>query len=97
MEQTIQALTIAGHDSDGSAGMPADLHAFFADQVYGHGILTAAVAGNSHGIYASQVMPAEFIAKQFEVLAADFQIRIPSRPSRRGVCDPRTPGCRSNG
>lgn len=75
MEQTIQALTIAGHDSDGSAGMPADLHAFFADQVYGHGILTAAVAGNSYGIYASQVMPAKFIAKQFEVLAADFQIR----------------------
>ena len=41
-QQNIQALTIAGHDSDGSAGMPADLHAFFADGVYGHGILTAA-------------------------------------------------------
>lgn len=41
---TIQAVTIAGHDSDGSAGMPADLHAFFADGVYGHGILTAAVS-----------------------------------------------------
>ncbi|HJA73262.1 MAG TPA: bifunctional hydroxymethylpyrimidine kinase/phosphomethylpyrimidine kinase [Candidatus Limosilactobacillus faecipullorum] len=75
MIDTRQALTIAGHDSDGSAGMPADLHAFFADGVYGHGILTAAVAGNSHGIYASQVMPANFIAKQFEVLTADFNIQ----------------------
>lgn len=76
MEQTtIQALTIAGHDSDGSAGMPADLHAFFADGVYGHGLMTATVAGNSTGIFASQVIPADFIAKQFEVLAADFNIR----------------------
>ena len=75
MKCTTQALTIAGHDSDGSAGMPADLHAFFADRVYGHGILTAAVAGNSQGIYASQIMPADFIAKQFEVLATDFKIQ----------------------
>ncbi len=74
MKRTVQALTIAGHDSDGSAGMPADLHAFFADHVYGHGILTAAVAGNSTGIYASQIMPVDFIAKQFEVLAADYAI-----------------------
>lgn len=46
----IEALTIAGHDSDGSAGMPADLHAFYARGVYGMGLLTAAVAGNSQGI-----------------------------------------------
>ena len=32
-----------GHDSDGSAGMPADLHAFYARGVYGMGLLTAAV------------------------------------------------------
>lgn len=75
MDETIQALTIAGHDSDGSAGMPADLHAFFVDGVYGHGILTAAVAGNSYNITASQVMPATFIAEQFKQLASDFNIR----------------------
>ncbi|WP_076459294.1 bifunctional hydroxymethylpyrimidine kinase/phosphomethylpyrimidine kinase [Limosilactobacillus caccae] len=74
-KSTIQAVTIAGHDSDGSAGMPADLHAFFADGVYGHGILTAAVSGNSYGITASQVMPKEFIAEQFRVLREDFNIK----------------------
>lgn len=70
-----QAVTIAGHDSDGSAGMPADLHAFFARKVYGMGIMTAVVAGNSYGIEAQQVMPVDFIAKQFEVMAADFDIK----------------------
>lgn len=43
-KEHIEALTIAGHDSDGSAGMPADLHAFYARGVYGMGLLTAAVA-----------------------------------------------------
>lgn len=75
IQQDIQALTIAGHDSDGSAGMPADLHAFFVDGVYGHGILTAAVAGNSYDITAQEVMPKEFIAEQFHQLARDFQIK----------------------
>lgn len=75
MKETIQALTIAGHDSDGSAGMPADLHAFFVDGVYGHGILTAAVAGNSYNITASQVMPVDFITEQFKQLGRDFHIR----------------------
>lgn len=73
--EQVQAVTIAGNDSDGSAGMPADLHAFFARHVYGMGILTAAVAGNSHSIAAAEVMPPDFIAKEFEMLAADFQIK----------------------
>ena len=36
------AVTIAGNDSDGSAGMPADLHSFYARGVYGMGLMTAA-------------------------------------------------------
>lgn len=74
VNQQVQAVTIAGHDSDGSAGMPADLHAFFADGVYGHGLLTAAVAGNSYGIDAAQIMPKDYIEQQFKTLAADFKI-----------------------
>lgn len=74
MNKQAIAVTIAGNDSDGSAGMPADLHAFYGRNVYGMGLMTAAVAGNSTGIFAQQVMPIEFIAKQFEVLAKDFEI-----------------------
>lgn len=75
MTQYVQALTIAGHDSDGSAGMPADLHAFFIDGVYGQGLLTAAVSGNSYGITQQQIMPTSFIKEQFKVLADDFAIK----------------------
>lgn len=38
------------------------------------GLLTAAVAGNTTGIYAAEVMPLDFIQKQFDVLADDFTI-----------------------
>lgn len=43
-----QVMTIAGSDSDGSAGMQADMNTFLARKVYGTSILTAAVAGNSY-------------------------------------------------
>ncbi|WP_076459231.1 bifunctional hydroxymethylpyrimidine kinase/phosphomethylpyrimidine kinase [Limosilactobacillus caccae] len=75
INQQIQVVTIAGHDCDGSAGMPADLHAFFADHVYGMGLLTATVSGNSYGIDAAQVMPPDFIEQQFRTLNADFKIK----------------------
>lgn len=74
MNKEIITLTIAGNDSDGSAGMTADLHSFYARGVYGMGLLTAAVAGNTTGIYAQEIMPVSFIQKQFDVLNADFKI-----------------------
>lgn len=52
-----QVMTIAGSDSDGSAGMQADMNTFLARKVYGTSILTAAVAGNSYGIHASHALP----------------------------------------
>ncbi|MDN6028722.1 MAG: bifunctional hydroxymethylpyrimidine kinase/phosphomethylpyrimidine kinase [Lactobacillus sp.] len=74
MEEPRIAVTIAGNDSDGSAGMPADLHSFYARGVYGMGLMTAAVAGNTKGIFAQEVMPITFIQKQFEALNDDFKI-----------------------
>lgn len=75
MQKPAIAVTIAGNDSDGSAGMTADLHSFYSRGVYGMGLLTAAVAGNTTGIYGQEVMPLSFIQKQFDVLAADFDIK----------------------
>lgn len=63
-----QVATIAGFDSNGSAGMAADLHAFFADSVYGHGVLTAAVAEDATRITAAQIMPADFVEAELAAL-----------------------------
>ncbi|WP_461225151.1 bifunctional hydroxymethylpyrimidine kinase/phosphomethylpyrimidine kinase [Lacticaseibacillus suihuaensis] len=70
-----QVLTIAGVDSDGSAGAQADLHSFFMRGTYGTLILTAAVAGNSYGIHDAALMTNTFIDHQFDALAADLKIR----------------------
>ncbi|WP_295747472.1 bifunctional hydroxymethylpyrimidine kinase/phosphomethylpyrimidine kinase [uncultured Limosilactobacillus sp.] len=68
-----QVATLAGLDSNGSAGLAADLHAFFADGVYGHGILTAAVAENATRITAAQTMPVDFVEAELTALR-DFPI-----------------------
>ncbi|QFP79640.1 bifunctional hydroxymethylpyrimidine kinase/phosphomethylpyrimidine kinase [Latilactobacillus graminis] len=70
-----QVMTIAGSDSDGSAGAQADLNTFFAREVYGMSVLTACVAGNSFGIHASQALTPDFIDAEFEAIAADFKVR----------------------
>ncbi len=70
-----QAMVIGGSDSDGSAGIQADLHSFFMRGVYGTVALTAAVAGNSYGIHDSVTLPLPLIAKEFEVLADDLDIK----------------------
>lgn len=70
-----QVVTIAGSDSDGSAGMEADLHTFFMRHTYGMAIVTACVAGNSYGIQDSVNLPIPFIKQEFNSLAADFNIK----------------------
>jgi len=75
IEQYPQALTIAGSDSDGSAGMQADLHTFFRRHVYGASVMTACVAGNSYGIHDAVNLPTSFIDNEFKALADDYQIK----------------------
>lgn len=70
-----QALVIGGSDSDGSAGVEADLHSFFMRGVYGTVVLTAAVAGNSYGIHDSVTLPLDFINHEFDALADDLDIK----------------------
>jgi hydroxymethylpyrimidine/phosphomethylpyrimidine kinase len=70
-----QVMTIAGSDCDGSAGMQADMNTFLARKAYGISVMTAAVAGNSYGIQASESFSPEFIGQQFAAIADDFQVR----------------------
>jgi len=74
LNEFTQVLTIAGSDSDGSAGAQADLKTFMACGVYGMSVLTAAVAGNSFGIHDSVNMPASFIQSQIKDIKDDFEV-----------------------
>lgn len=68
------ALTIAGSDPSGGAGLQADLKTFSALGVYGASIVTALTAQNTRGVTGVFPVPAAFIARQAEALALDLSI-----------------------
>jgi hydroxymethylpyrimidine/phosphomethylpyrimidine kinase len=68
------ALTIAGSDSGGGAGIQADLKTFAAFGVYGTSVLTALTAQNTKGVFAVHEVPAEFIAAQIDAVFSDFAV-----------------------
>jgi len=68
------ALTIAGSDSGGGAGIQADLKTFAALGVYGASVLTALTAQNTTGISAIHEVPAEFIAAQMDAVFSDLDV-----------------------
>jgi hydroxymethylpyrimidine/phosphomethylpyrimidine kinase len=68
------ALTIAGSDSGGGAGIQADLKTFAALGVYGASVITALTAQNTKGVFAVHEVPAEFIAAQIDAVFSDFDI-----------------------
>jgi len=69
------ALTIAGSDSSGGAGIQADLKTFAALGVYGASAITALTAQNTEGVEAVLVVPPDFVARQIRVVARDLDIR----------------------
>lgn len=68
------ALTIAGSDSSGGAGIQADLKTFAVLGVYGASVVTALTAQNTHGVSAIHAIPAEFVAKQMEAVFSDLDV-----------------------
>jgi hydroxymethylpyrimidine/phosphomethylpyrimidine kinase len=69
------ALTIAGSDSSGGAGIQADLKTFAALGVYGASAITALTAQNTQGVDAVLVVPPDFVARQIRVVARDLDPR----------------------
>lgn len=67
-----KALTIAGSDSGGGAGIQADLKTFSAFGVYGMSAVTALTAQNTVGVQEIQEVPAEFIRQQVESVMTDI-------------------------
>src|ERR1700730_18207680 len=68
------ALTIAGSDSSGGAGIQADLKTFAALGVYGASVITALTAQNTTGVTAIHDVPADFIAAQIDAVFADLEV-----------------------
>jgi len=68
------ALTVAGSDSGGGAGIQADLKTFAALGVYGASAITALTAQNTRGVTAIHQVPAEFVTAQIDAVFSDFAV-----------------------
>ena len=68
------ALTIAGSDSGGGAGIEADLKTFAALGVHGVIAVTSVTVQNTLGVYAVHDIPPEIVAKQIEVVVEDIGV-----------------------
>jgi len=68
------ALTIAGSDSSGGAGIQADLKTFSALGVYGASAITALTAQNTRGVEAVHVVPPDFVLAQIGAVARDLKV-----------------------
>ncbi|PCJ30144.1 MAG: bifunctional hydroxymethylpyrimidine kinase/phosphomethylpyrimidine kinase [Gammaproteobacteria bacterium] len=68
------ALTIAGSDSGGGAGIQADLKAFSANEVYGASVITAITAQNTCKVSAVHEVPANIVGAQIEAVLTDLNV-----------------------
>jgi hydroxymethylpyrimidine/phosphomethylpyrimidine kinase len=73
-EATAIALTIAGSDSSGGAGIQADLKTFSALGVYGASVITALTAQNTRGVQAVEPVRADFVARQLQSVLDDLAV-----------------------
>jgi hydroxymethylpyrimidine/phosphomethylpyrimidine kinase len=69
------ALTIAGSDSSGGAGIQADLKSFAALGVYGASVITALTAQNTRGVSGVHPVPPDFVTAQIDAVFGDLDIK----------------------
>jgi len=69
------ALTIAGSDSSGGAGIQADLKTFSALGVYGASVITALTAQNTRGVQGVHAVPPAFVAAQMASVFDDLDVK----------------------
>jgi hydroxymethylpyrimidine/phosphomethylpyrimidine kinase len=68
------ALTVAGSDSSGGAGIQADLKTFAALGVYGASVITALTAQNTRGVSGIHLVPADFVTAQIDAVFSDLRV-----------------------
>ncbi len=72
--RTAIALTIAGSDSSGGAGIQADLKTFSAFGVYGASVITALTAQNTLGVQGVETVSPAFVARQLDSVLSDLAV-----------------------
>src|SRR4051794_9474837 len=71
---TAVAVTIAGSDSSGGAGIQADIKTFSALGVYGASVVTALTAQNTCGVQAIHDVPPAFVGEQIDSVFSDLAV-----------------------
>ena len=72
MASYFRALTLAGSDSGGGAGIQADLKTFSALGCFGMSVITALTAQNTHSVFGIFPVPPEFIGLQMDAVLSDI-------------------------
>ncbi len=81
MPETPVALTIAGSDPSGGAGIQADLKTFHQFGVYGEAVITLVTVQNTVGVFRVDVLSPELIVQQIEAVISD----IPPKAAKTGA------------
>lgn len=74
MREPAVALTIAGSDSGGGAGIQADLRAFTVHGVFGTSVITALTAQNTVGVHGVDPVAPSFVAAQLDAVLSDLPV-----------------------
>lgn len=67
------ALTVAGSDSSGGAGIQADVKTMIANGVYAESVITSLTAQNTTGVFGVFEVPADFVAAQLDAVFSDIR------------------------